>query len=116
MCRSASLNTHKSIFFSKHNELRAIFRRKVREKQKKVTVLEAVVVDDALGYFDDARALDADDLARARLCREHAEDAGAAADVEHHLVAEQVAILAHGVAVRARPHLVLEQLCLFISI
>ena len=52
----------------------------------------------------------ADDVFRARLGGEHAEDACAAADVEHELVLEQVRVVDDRVAVRARAHCVLQHL------
>ena len=52
----------------------------------------------------------ADDVLRARLGGEHAEDARAAADVEHELVLEQVRVVDDRVAVRARAHGVLQHL------
>ena len=51
---------------------------------------------------DDGRHVDADHEARARPDAEHAEDGGAAADVEHDLVFEEVPVLVDRVAVGAR--------------
>ena len=51
-----------------------------------------------------------DDMLRAGLGREHAEDTRATADVEHDLVLEQVRVVDDRVAVRARAHCVLQHL------
>ena len=51
-----------------------------------------------------------EDLLGVRPSGEHGEDAGARADVHHHLALEEVRVVVDGIAVGERPHLVLEHL------
>ena len=71
---------------------------------------EAVLLHDGLGLLDDPGHVDADDLSGSGLGSEHGEDAGAAANIEHDLVLEQVLVVPHRVAVGQGAHLVLEHL------
>jgi hypothetical protein len=60
---------------------------------------QAVDLDDLPGLDDDGGHVDADNVLCAGLGGEHAEDGGAAADVEDDLVLEEVGVVVDGVAV-----------------
>ena len=61
---------------------------------------------EPLSYLlDYAGHVDAVDMCGARLGGEHGEDSGAAANVEHDLVLEEVLVVPHRVAVRQGPNL-----------
>ena len=63
--------------------------------------------DDVHGAVGDVTHIDCDDEFGAGASGEHAENACAAADVEHDLVGEQRAVLVHAVAVELGPNAIL---------
>ena len=66
---------------------------------------EPVGLDDLLGRLHDPTHVHPDHLGSTCLGTEHGEDAGAAADVEDHLVLEEVLVVPDGVAVGEGSHL-----------
>lgn len=74
--------------------------------QKGDLVGQAVHLDDLLGLVDDGGHVDTDNVLRASLGGEHAEDGGTAANVEDDLVLEDVGVVVDSIAVALGANLV----------
>ena len=68
------------------------------------------LLNDVHGVVSDVTHVDGDDVASTCARGEHAENAGAAADVEHDLALKQGALLVHAVAVELGANAVLVQI------
>jgi len=76
----------------------------------RLTITEAILLDDDLGLVDDVAHVNTNDLLGSSLGGEHAKNTGTTADVEDRLALEQVRVVHDGVAVRQGADLILEHL------
>jgi hypothetical protein len=70
------------------------------EQAKAPTVFESIGLYNLLCLIDDVRHINPDDMFRASLDSEHAENGSSTPNIQHRLATEEVRVVVHGVTIR----------------